>query len=80
MAHDGEQYCVRIDLETNSESAILILSDAKRFAGLIYNRAYHKEEFANARDNYYSEGDITGRKRSRLADCLGDRHVSDCFL
>src|SRR5581483_10442440 len=37
-------------------------------------QAYHKEEFANARDNYYSEGDrVKGEWHGRLADEWGLR-------
>ena len=35
-------------------------------------QAYHKEEFANARDNYYSEGDrVRGEWHGKLAEQWG---------
>jgi len=35
-------------------------------------QAYHKEEFANARDNYYSEGDhVRGEWQGQLAERYG---------
>ena len=35
-------------------------------------REYHKEEFANARDNYYTEGDrVRGEWQGQLAERYG---------
>ena len=35
-------------------------------------REYHKEEFANARDNYYTEGDrVLGEWQGKLAERYG---------
>ena len=35
-------------------------------------QAYHKEEFANAKENYYTEGErVRGEWQGQLADALG---------